>query len=202
MTYNEQQWAGKLLDCLNQLGQQHTNAVLLSLDGAQSIKPYQRYPETAYCFAEDHWRAFYHSHGAQTGEAHEHGHFHFFTRLDRQDDWAHVVALGMDGYGQPIEMYTTNKWVTGGAWFEPAHARAAFARLESSEDEPLPLSWFKYILLLFQDEIHDLLINRDRQLLTLFARDREQGFLDRSIYYLSSMQLNLNAQLMQKFSTQ
>ena len=195
MTYNGHFWAEKVLETVHTMGKQHTNAVLLSLGDAKSIKPYQRYPDSAFYFSNDLWRAYYHSHGSTGDEAHEHGHFHFFARQTENDDWSHVVAIGMNNLGQPISLFTTNLWVTDGQWLDTQVAVRVFEQLETSADEDLPLCWFKYMLLLYREEIFELLFQRDQEFANLFPHDRDQGFLDRSVYYLSMMDIDLNSQL-------
>ena len=44
----DQLYAARLLECLQAMGKQQTNAVLLTLQGAQTITPYQRYPHQGY----------------------------------------------------------------------------------------------------------------------------------------------------------
>ena len=138
MSYSGHFWAQKVLETLHAMGEQHTNAVLLSLDGANSVKPYQHYPDTAFYFSNDLWRAYYHSHGSTGDESHEHGHFHFFARQTMSDDWSHVIAMGMNNFGQPISLFTTNLWVTDGQWLETKTALKVFEQLENSTEEDLP----------------------------------------------------------------
>jgi len=198
----EQLWASRLVDCMGQMGNQQTNSVLLALDGSKKIKPYQRYPETPYFFGDKHWRAFYHSHEADNLPQAEHGHYHFFTRANDGDEWSHVIAMGMDDYGQPTRLFTTNLWVTDGKWFFASQFMTQIAVLANSQDGALATDWLKYVLLLFQYEISDLLIARDNRVERLFPRHQEQCFLDRSVYYLSEMKINLNKQLLDIFGLQ
>ena len=196
---HEQVCATRLLECLTDMGNQQTNAVLLTLNGSQSIKPYQRYPAQPYYFADEHWRAFYHCHESSITDQREHGHFHFFTRADASHDWSHVIAMAVDNYGQPISLFTTNLWVTDGEWFDSKQLTQQMQLLEQSEDEALPLCWFKYMLLLFQDKIANLLQARDSELQRLCPHHRDHCLIDRSIYYLSMADINLNKQLFAAF---
>ena len=89
-----------------------------SIKGAFDEKSYAQY--------------YYHSH-RNNGE---HGHFHLFLRrggmppqvaplfydqrnctLNDIDTYAHIIAISMDHEGQPIGLFTTNKWVTGEDWY-------------------------------------------------------------------------------------
>jgi len=197
--YSDQYWASRLIECMTAMGEQKTNSVLLSLDNAQSVKPYKRYPNTPYYFGNKHWRAFYHCHESPANE-NEHGHYHFFTRQGQEDEWCHVVALGMNDVGQPTRLFTTNLWVTDGKWFDAGQLLIQISVLADSQDEGLVTSWLKHVLLLFQYEISDLLIARDNNVEQLFPSYHEQCFLDRSIYYLSEVNVNLNERLTGIFS--
>jgi len=194
-------WASRLVECMNELGEMETNVVLMSIDDAQTIKPFQRYPETPYYFADKHWRAFYHCHDAPDLETNEHGHYHFFTRTKKNDNWSHVVAMGMNNFGQPIRMFTTNLWVTDGHWFEHENFFAQVSQLCDNNEYNHVTNWLKYCLLLFQNEINDLLQARDRQVELLYPNNHDQCFKDRSIYYLSGAAINLRKQLTNIFQS-
>lgn len=192
MIYNVPQ---RLLNCITEMGNQHTNAVLLTLNGVDSIKPYQRYPAQPYYFGDQLWRAFYHCHDSNNMDNREHGHFHFFTRINNDEEWSHVIAMGMDKMGLPISLFTTNLWVTDGDWFDTQLLKQQLHVLQNSDDDDLPLSWFKYMLLLYQDKIQELLHERDVELRRLCPASREHCFIDRTIYYLSHSDIDLNEQL-------
>lgn len=191
----EAEWAGRLLQCIQDMGRQHTNPVLQSLGEVTTIKPYAHYPSEPYCFGNAKWRAFYHCHDSPISNEREHGHFHFFTRSDDNGDWAHVVACGMDRLGQPISLYTTNLWVTDGVWFETILLIPRVVELQNSKDGPPPLNWFKYFLLLFHNKMLALLERRDRGFRHLYPRQSDNCLRDRSIYYLSYSDINLEKTL-------
>lgn len=187
--------AARLLECLQAMGKQQTNAVLLTLQGAQTITPYQRYPQQAYYFGDGRWRAFYHCHESSITDQREHGHFHFFTREQAEQDWSHVIALSVDHQGLPINLFTTNLWVTDGDWFQADCFTQQMQYLLAADDEALPLCWFKYMLLLYQQQIAKLLQARDIELKRLCPRESEHCLVDRSIYFLSMLDIDLNKQL-------
>lgn len=193
----DQIWASRLVDCMNRMGELDTNAVLLSLNGARKVKSYQRYPDVPYSFGNQQWRAFYHCHESPEDLNDEHGHYHFFTRQKQGTEWSHVIAMGMNQLGQPTRLFTTNLWVTGGKWFAVRHLVPQLNILSACRDNDLATDWLKYVLLLFQSEISDLLVARDNEVDRLFPNHYEQCYLDRSIYYLSSMKVNLKQQLLE-----
>ena len=190
------QWcAERLLECLQDMGSQQTNAVLLTLQGVNTITPYQHYPQQPYDFGAGHWRAFYHSHDSNIIDQREHGHYHFFTREHEEQDWAHVVALGVDHQGLPISLFTTNRWVTDGSWFDADALNRHLHYLMQANDAALPVRWFKYMLLLYREQVSELLQARDAELRRLCPQDSEHCLIDRSIYYLSMLDIDLNKQL-------
>ena len=198
----QHQWcATRLLECLQDMGSQQTNAVLLTLQGVETITPYQRYPQQPYYFGAGHWRAFYHCHESSITDQREHGHFHFFTRAHEQQDWAHVIALGVDHQGLPINLFTTNLWVTDGEWFAAGQLNQQLQHLMMANDNSLPERWFKYMLLLYAQPIADLLQARDIELKRLCPRESDHCLIDRSIYYLSMQDIDINKQLFSAFQT-
>ncbi|HAU0271468.1 TPA: hypothetical protein JBF44_06830 [Legionella pneumophila] len=80
---------------------------------------------------------FYHCH-RENFESNEHGHFHCFLRYKHipkrikpapLEDWdkyidnpmTHLVAIGMNQFGQPIRLFTVNRWVTSEIWYGAEH---------------------------------------------------------------------------------
>ena len=193
-------WATRLVECMNEMGDEQTNAVLLSLEGARSVKPFQRYPETPYYFGSRHWRAYYHCHDSAEKLEGEHGHFHFYTRSNAAAEWCHVVAMGMNDLGQPVRLFTTNLWVTGGGWFAAEKLEKQSAFLGDDRDLTLATEWIRFVLILFQREINALLLERDRTIERQFGENTQSCYADREIYCLSSSQINLNKRLLEIFS--
>jgi len=192
----EQFWASRLVECMLDLGELKTNAVLISLDGIKSIKPYQRYPEKPYNFGNKHWRAFYHCHDAKDETCEEHGHYHFFTRDKLQDSWSHVAAMGMNKLGQPVRLFTTNLWVTDGIWFKSSLLNKQMDILRHSKEDTLVANWLKSALLLFYNEINNLLLQRDKAASNLYPGNLDKLFIDHNVNYLSESSIDLNKQLL------
>lgn len=190
-----QHWATRLIDIMSEMGGHHTNAVLLSLEGATPVKAFKHYPEKPCFFGNQHWRAFYHCHDDPNGHRQEHGHFHFFTNAGPEQDWAHVVALGMDDMGQPTRFFTTNLWVTDGIWFDAKHLMEQMKKLSISQENDLAPGWFKYMLLCYRETIQKLLLARDQQVESLHPGNHEQCYRNRAIYYLSETGIILNEKL-------
>ena len=198
--FQEHFWASRLVECMLDLGELKTNAVLISLDGIKSIKPYQRYPEKPYNFGNKHWRAFYHCHDKKDDTCKEHGHYHFFTHGQQQDSWSHVAAMGMNKLGQPVRLFTTNLWVTDGIWFKSNQLKKQMEILRHSKEDTLVSNWLKSALLLFYNEINNLLLQRDEAASRLYPNNLDKLFSDHDINYLSEINVDLNEQLLKLFN--
>ena len=101
-TGHEPYWTLKLLDILQKMAAQKTNAVLELLAGVDQLETERAYPESGLLFAADRWRGFYHCHQSAAIHPEEHGHFHIFTDTGQQT-WAHAAGLSIDAEGQPMQ---------------------------------------------------------------------------------------------------
>lgn len=120
---------------------------------------------------------YYHSHRGG-----EHGHFHAFLRRQSMtgdlrparrfagrsttvapQDLTHLIAVSMDGKGQVIGLFTTNRWVTDETWYPAREVIAALDRFRVNHDEPSAWlnRWIGALLRLFRPEITLLLRARD-----------------------------------------
>ena len=80
---------------------------------------------------------FYHCH-REDYETTEHGHFHCFLRYKHipstikptpLPDWdknidnpmTHIVAIAMNCYGQPIRLFSVNRWISFEVWYDAKH---------------------------------------------------------------------------------
>jgi hypothetical protein len=185
-------WSMKLLVSFQQMAARKTNAVLALLADVDQLQTECRYPEAGLWFAGNHWRAFYHCHQAESTQNDEHGHFHLFTDIGNHN-WAHVAGLSIDAEGQPLQWFTTNRWVTDGPWLEIDDFAVQLKYISAqNKEESLVTSWLGALLQLYAESLHDLLIKRDEQLkLNLKGRSRFEVFQDRDLYTLSTQSIAL-----------
>jgi hypothetical protein len=148
---------------------------------------------------------YFHAHEGRTGEA---GHFHTFLRAPaiRQitggevEDTAvvHLIAVAIDRFGQPVELFTTNRWVTGETWFPAETVIAALERFEIDHAAPSwPLNiWITDMLRLFRPDIIRLVEERDVLINNRLAEGAspEEVFEDRDIEVCSSLRISLDRQ--------
>ena len=205
MTNHEtDKFARQVIECLRKFGAEQSNPVLHLLENQPPVDR-AKYPETALGFGNDQWRVFYHCHDSVEQHGDEHGHFHFFTRspTDQNNEtaWSHLVALSVDGMGQPLQWFMVNQWVTASEWFLNEWLEDAFSGLSKSNEEHLLQRWFQSMLCLYRDEITYLLRLRDKNFAFLCNKsDLKSCLQDRDIYMLAvepialieKLQANLN----------
>jgi hypothetical protein len=112
----------------------------------------------------------------------EHGHFHTFLRplgmpagmlpapVDdleipegEHDALSHLIGISMDKFGIPVQLFTTNRWVTGETWYGAADVRRMIDRFIIDHARPSwPVNrWISGMLELFRPQIAVLLEARD-----------------------------------------
>lgn len=189
--------AQSLIECINQFASQQSNPVLAVLpdDGLVEIK--RKYPDPKLSFSGAGLRAYYHCHTAESRPDTEHGHFHIFLRTSK-NQWSHLAGLSMDNMGQPLEWFTVNHWVSGETWNTAETLRGYLNKLLKNECPNLGLveQWIHSMLGFYQQQLDDLLNERDKEIKTL-TQERELNTIltDRTIYVLSQHKINLLSDL-------
>ena len=153
----------------------------------------------------------------------ETGHFHCFQRLkdpeggmirfepvsaarghavaapaQREDGTgiAHLVALGIDAFGLPNRLFTTNRWVTGETWCPAAELIPQIDAFEISHGQPnfIVNQWMTEMIRLFQPQIACLLMARDQMLKDHGGGKLSPALNDRSIEVTSELPISVPAQ--------
>ena len=163
---------------------------------------------------------FYHCH-REDFEQFEHGHFHCFMRYPQIPkrikptplrDWdkyidnpmTHLIAISMSQYGQPIRLFTVNRWISSEVWYDSKHIHANLNRFKMSlTDSPywqILDHWIASILNLFSPQIAWLHHQRDQMIRILQTQqphtsNPESIYDDRTIEELSSIPINIEAQI-------
>lgn len=193
-TYSAQE---ALYDCIQQLAARGSNPVLEVLQGISTVEQDTKYPINGLTFAQQGIRAFYHCHDSIQRLPNEHGHFHIFVCADAQADtanWAHLAALAMDDYGQPIQWFSVNHWVTGGQWLTISDLLHQLSQLTLNSEMLLVEQWLMALLKICQAQLQQLLIQRDEVLTQLtHTTNHEAILLDRRYYELSKSPVDLLA---------
>lgn len=113
---------------------------------------------------------------------------------------AHIVAIAMDHYGQPIRLFTVNRWVTDETWFAARDVVAMLDRFELRHAWPSAAvnRWLTALLRLYQPEIAELIRRRDA---AVEARGRANpagdALEDRSLEVTASVDISVERRLRQ-----
>ena len=159
---------------------------------------------------------FYHCHREDL-EREEHGHFHCFLRykhIPKQTkptplaDWeknldnpmTHLVAISMSRYGQPIRLFTVNRWVTSEIWYDAHHVPNFIKRFKMTlTDDPywqILDKWVDAMLHLFSPQIAWLHHQRDAVIAHHTSLNPSNNvYEDDNIEELSEIRIDLNEQI-------
>lgn len=206
----------EILECYRVLHKTGDNVVGEVLRGEGTFYEWNHYPAGDVYDRETHAQYYYHAHpGGQRGD--EHGHFHTFLRFkgmprgtlpvahDGEVEWpsgedalSHLVALSMNPQGYPIGLFTTNRWVTGEAWYKAEDVRRLVERFEIDHARPSwPVNrWITAMLRLFEPDIHELVRERDAAVEAWRRKHSKRDvFEDRELEVTSSRDISIEKQI-------
>ena len=114
-----------------------------------------------------------------------------------RDEVSHLIAIAIDVRGEPIRLFTTNRWVTGEAWYRAEDVILMLDRFVSAETQPHALlnRWIAAMIQLFRPQIAALLRARDETVMGWRRRRRTQVFEDPRLEVTSGLEIALEAQL-------
>lgn len=109
----------------------------------------------------------------------------------------HLVAIALDPRGEPVRLFTTNRWVTGETWYRAEDVIAMLDRLQVTRGggPELVNRWLGAMVQLFRPEIAALLHERDAAVTAWRRRRRSNVFEDPRCEILSSRDIDLDAYL-------
>ena len=115
----------------------------------------------------------------------------------KSDEVCHLVALAVDRRGEPIRLFTTNRWVTGETWYRADDVIAMLDRFRVGGDQPsAPLNrWLGALVQLYKPEIARLLRERDKAILEQRWRRRGNVLEDPRLEITSSLDIDLDTRL-------
>jgi hypothetical protein len=114
-----------------------------------------------------------------------------------REEVSHLVAISLDAEGEPIRVFTTNRWVTGETWYRAEDVLAMLDRFASTASEPTQLCdrWLVAVMTLFRPQIAAVLRERDLTVMAWRRRRRTSVFEDPRLEITSSLNIDLGAQL-------
>jgi hypothetical protein len=201
----------EVAECMRVLRKANINLVGEVLKGQGQFIRLGHYPKGDVFDRETHSQYYYHAH--RDGE---HGHFHCFLRGPGMPEgvapvadaeayaWprgdnavAHLVAVSMDRYGNPIRLFTTNQWVTGETWYPGGDVIRMLDRFAIDHAWPSwPTNrWLTAMLRLFRPQIEALITARDEVLADYRAAHPDaEVFTERDLETLSEVTIDVEAQ--------
>ncbi len=203
-----------ILECYRVLAKGEINIVGEMLRGQGEFIELNHYPDDDVFDRESHSQYYYHAHRGMDGE---HGHFHTFVRpggmpegmrpitAKTTEPWptgadalSHLVAISMDDYGFPIGLFTTNRWVTGEAWYAATDAVRLLHQFQVDHAAPSwPVNrWISAMFVLFRPQMAALIEARDLAV-TQWAEKypRKDVFEDRKLDITSQLPISVDAQM-------
>jgi hypothetical protein len=120
------------------------------------------------------------------------------TKRGARDEVSHLVAIGVDRDGEPVRLFTTNRWVTGETWYRAEDVIRMLDRfaLDAAEPAGIVNDWLTAMVRLYRPEIAMLLRERDRTVMDPRRRRRRfDVFEDPRIEVTSSLAVDLDARL-------
>jgi hypothetical protein len=115
----------------------------------------------------------------------------------KSDEVCHLVALAVDRRGEPIRLFTTNRWVTGETWYRADDVIRMLDRFRVRGNQPSAIlnRWLGALVELFQPEIAQLLRERDKAILERRWRRRGNVLEDPLLEITSSLDIDLDTRL-------
>jgi len=201
-------------ECRRVLEKGGLNVVGEVLRGQGEFVEFDHYPADDVFDAATQSQYYYHAHRGAPGE---HGHFHTFLRAPGMpagmrpvahagaDPWpegeealSHLIAISMDAWGEPIGLFTVNRWVTGDAWYAADDVVRMLACFEIDHANPSwPTNrWITAMLRLFRPQIEALLFARDTAVAEwLRAHPGQDVFEDRALEITSQAAISVEEQI-------
>ena len=172
----------RVLESVRVLSNTGDNIVGELLSGSATFYEWNHYPDGDVFDPRSNAQYYYHAHpkGERPGE---HGHFHTFLRPKgmpsgiepapvpeytepegENDALSHLAAISCDKQGDPIKLFTTNRWVTGETWYKAADVIRMLDYFQIDHVRPswAVNIWVTNVMTLFRPQIRVLVQERDR----------------------------------------
>lgn len=144
----------------------------------------KRYPDPDIVDRRNGCQFFYHCH---RHSREEHGHVHIFYHARasgarryigrEKQPWhrtapTHLLAIGLDNRGVPVSLFTVNRWVTDGFWFDAATTLGMVDRfhMNIAGDYGASATWLTGFVRMYRPAIEQLLHRRDQVIARIAKR--------------------------------
>jgi hypothetical protein len=166
----------EIRECYRVLEKGGLNIVGEVLRGQGQFYELDHYPKDDVFDAATASQYYYHAHRSDHDE---HGHFHLFLRNSAlpgeaepvlgpvgNDRVAHLVAIAMDAWGFPTDLFAVNRWVTDESWLGAEPVITALDRFNVDHAYPSwPVNrWLTAMVRCYRPQVEALLRHRDQVL--------------------------------------
>ena len=143
-----------------------SSLVYAAMAGARQCVELQHYPRSDVVDTSHSARFYYHAHGARRKPDAEHGHFHLFGHGQQAGNYAHLVGISLDALGQPMRLFTTNRWVTGETWHSAQQVEQMLQHFQvATRGRMAPVArWVTAMVQLYLADIVGLVKQRDAEM--------------------------------------
>jgi len=192
-------------DCYRVLEKGGLNVVGEVLKGQGPFYEMDHYPKEDVYDRETASQYYYHAHREDHAE---HGHFHLFLRdaslpegaepamgPTGEDRVAHLVAISMDAWGYPTDLFTVNRWVTDESWLPATAIAAVLDRFAIDHAYPSwPVNrWLTAMVRGFRPQIEALLHHRDEVIEQRREHGLEKVLEDRSLEIIGTIPIDVES---------
>ncbi|MFI4986345.1 MAG: DUF6969 family protein [Alphaproteobacteria bacterium] len=206
----------EVIECHRVLAKSDDTVVGRILESQGTFYEWNHYPPGDVYDFDSGAQNYYHAHPKDERPG-EHGHFHAFLRRrgmppglrpaalpggewggDAGDALTHLIAISMSDQGRAIQLFTTNRWVTGETWYAAPDVIAMLERFVIDLTRPswAVNRWITALVRFYRPEIEALLVERDRAV-AAWQRRYPQGlvFDDRRLEITSKIDIAAEEQL-------
>ncbi|HWB50809.1 MAG TPA: hypothetical protein VG651_16995 [Stellaceae bacterium] len=219
--------ASVIQECRRGLAARGSTVIREVMGGAAAAESWQHYPAGDGYDPVSHAQYFYHRHPTDEPHEHGHFHLFLRAagmpegtlplllpeaaianlptppqaapiKRGAHDEVSHLVAIAVDAAGEPVRLFTTNRWVTGETWYRAEDVIRMLDRftLDAAEPAGLVNRWLAAMVRLYQPEIVMLLRERDRTVMDpRRQRRRVDVFEDPRLEVTSSLAIDLEPRL-------
>jgi hypothetical protein len=203
-------------DCRRVLTKTGDNIVGELLKDHDTFFEWDHYPPGDVFDDETNAQFYYHAHEEDERMPGEHGHFHTFVREEglparvlpapvpdfdpKPEDGilTHLIGISMSPAGDPIRLFTTNRWVTGETWYTADDVIATLGHFVIDLAQPSwPVNrWITAMLRLFRPQIVELFRARDERVAAWQLQHADANvFEDRDLNVTSDMTISVRDQV-------
>ncbi|MBN9230280.1 MAG: hypothetical protein BGO90_07940 [Legionella sp. 40-6] len=196
------------------LGEDGKNLLHYLLKNRERYERMTHYPQGDRIDSVSGAQYFYHCHRENFAST-EHGHFHCFLRYKNiptsikpsaLKDWdyyienpmTHIIAIAMNQMGQPIRLFTVNRWVTSEIWYDASNMSKIIKNYQLNLTHSywsVLDHWVEGIIHLFTPQITWLHRQRDRYMQHQIDSGNVNPYTDRSLEELSELSIDLKKQI-------